>query len=156
MSWHHSLLRIAVKRIWGTFQSMIDFEILGEPASAKNRRRIVSVGGKPRIIKSKKALDYAREFHRQCPELDPLIEGDVALRMDVWYGSRRPDLSCADLIMDLLQDFIYSNDRQVKAVMSIWNLDRENPRCRIRIKTLKDGGDSQGLSSLRLSEIWEM
>jgi Holliday junction resolvase RusA-like endonuclease len=135
---------------------MIDFEILGEPASAKNQRRIVSVGGKPRIIKSKKALDYSKAFRGQCPKLDYLIDCDVALRIDVWYASRRPDLACADLIMDLLQDFIYMNDRQVKAVMSVWNLDRENPRCRIRLKTLKDGGDSQGLSSFSLSEIWEM
>ena len=33
----------------------------GEPASAKNQRRIVQVGGKPRLIKSKKALDRACE-----------------------------------------------------------------------------------------------
>jgi Holliday junction resolvase RusA-like endonuclease len=133
---------------------MIDFEIVGEPASAKNRRRIVRVGGKPRIIKSQKALEYARSFRLQCPKLNSLIDGDVALRMDVWYGSRRPDLACADLIMDLLQDFVYINDRQVKAVMSVWNLDRENPRCRIRVTTLPDTENLPGLSSFSLSEIW--
>ena len=132
----------------------IDFEIIGEPSSAKNQRRIVKYGGKPRLIKSKKALDYSKAFHQQCPKLDELIDTDVSLRIDVWYGSRRPDLACADLIMDLLQGYIYENDRQVKGVMSLWNLDRENPRCRIRLKILKDGEDSQGLSSFRLSEIW--
>jgi hypothetical protein len=133
---------------------MLDFEIVGEPASAKNQRRIVFVGGKPRIIKSKKALDYCETFRHQCGIMDPLIEGDVALRIDVWYASRRPDLACADLIMDLLQGLVYKNDRQVKAVMSIWNLDRDNPRCRIRISTLPEPSDSQGLSSFKLSEIW--
>jgi Holliday junction resolvase RusA-like endonuclease len=132
----------------------IDFLINGEPASAKNQRRIVKIGGVSRLIKSKKALDYSKAFQKQCPRLDELIEGDVSLRIDVWYGSRRPDLACADLIMDLLQGYIYQNDRQVKGVMSLWNLDRENPRCRIRLKILKDGEGSQGLSSSRLSEIW--
>jgi Holliday junction resolvase RusA-like endonuclease len=130
-----------------------DFWIYGEPASAKNQRRIVRVGNTPRIIKSKKALDYAASFASQCGVLDPLIEGDVALRMDCWYASRRPDLSCADLIMDLLQGKCYKNDRQVKAVMSVWNLDREEPRCRIRLIEL-GGENSQGLSSYKLSEIW--
>ena len=131
-----------------------DFWIKGEPASAKNQRRIVRVGGSPRIIKSKKALDYAKSFAIQCEAMDPLIEGDVALRIDVWYASRRPDLACGDLIMDLLQDKCYLNDRQVKAVMCVWNLDRENPRCRIRLREM-DGSDLEGLSSYKLSEIWE-
>ncbi len=131
-----------------------DFVIKGEPASAKNQRRIVQFQGKPRLIKSKKALDYSKSFQSQCPKRDDLIECDVSLRIDVWYASRRPDLACADLIMDLLQGYIYLNDRQVKGVMSIWNLDRENPRSRIRIMKLGDGESSQGLSSSRLCEIW--
>ena len=102
-----------------------DFEamILGEPASAKNQRRIVSVRGTPRLIKSKKALDYSRDFEMQCPVMPVLLDGPVALRVDVWYRSRRPDLAVIDLIQDLLQMKCYHNDRQVKASMSIWNLD---------------------------------
>ena len=130
-----------------------DFWIQGEPASAKNSRRIVRMGNTPRIIKSQKALDYADSFARQCAVMDPLMEGDVALRIDCWYKSRRPDLACADLIMDLLQGKCYANDRQVKAVMSVWNLDREEPRCRIRLVAV-DGEGLEGLSSFRLSEIW--
>jgi Holliday junction resolvase RusA-like endonuclease len=131
----------------------IDFTISGEPASAKNQRRIVQVHGKPRIIKSKKAFSYIRQFDAQCPVLDPLIESDVALRVDVWYASRRPDLACMDLIQDLLQNKIYVNDRQVKASMSVWNLDRENPRARIRLMQMEPE-NSVKLSSLKLSEIW--
>jgi len=133
----------------GVFECMI----LGEPASAKNQRRIVQVGGKPRLIKSKKALDYAKSFEAQCPVLPELITTDVSLRLDVWYGSRRPDLSACDLIMDLLQGHVYKNDRQVKATMSIWNLDRENPRCLIRVMSL-DYECLSGLSSLEPSKIW--
>lgn len=130
-----------------------DVTIIGEPASAKNQRRIVQVGGKPRIIKSKKAFEYIRKFDAQCPVMDPMIDVDVALRVDVWYASRRPDLACMDLIQDLLQDKVYLNDRQVKASMSIWNLDRENPRVRIRLIRMEQEG-SVNASSLGLSEIW--
>jgi hypothetical protein len=132
-----------------------DATIYGEPASAKNQRRIVKVGNSPRLIKSKKALDYCRSFHAQCPKLDEFIGGDVALRVDVWYASRRPDLACMDLIQDLLQDKVYSNDRQVKASMSIWNLDRENPRVRVRLKKISTESESSAeLSSFAHSEIW--
>ena len=39
-----------------------DETILGEPASGKNSRRIVSIGGKLRLIKSEKALAYTKMF----------------------------------------------------------------------------------------------
>ena len=132
-----------------------DFEcvIYGEAASAKNSRRIVSVAGKPRLIKSAKALKYEKIFHSQCPQLDETLEGDCALSIDVYYASRRPDLACVDLIQDLLQGRVYANDRQVKASQSFWNLDKENPRCRIRVRRLEID-TSQGVSSYEPFEIW--
>ena len=131
----------------------LEFWIQGEPASAKNQRRIVFVQKKPRIIKSAKALAYQKTFLEQCPLLDQLLGGDLALSLDVFYASRRPDLAAMDLIMDLLQGQIYRNDRQVKASQSLWNLDKENPRVRIRIREL--GIDSShGVSSFQHSEIW--
>lgn len=131
----------------------LDFWILGEPASAKNQRRIVKVHGKPRIIKSEKALNYKRLFDEQCPVLDELITEDVSIIVDAYYASRRPDLACMDLIMDLLQGKIYENDRQVKASCSLWNLDKENPRVRIRLKRMTVDA-STGTSSYKPSEIW--
>lgn len=132
-----------------------DFDeiIIGEPASAKNSRQIVSHGGKPRLIKSRKALGYTKLFDSQCPVLDPLILDDVFVVVDVWYASRRPDLACMDIIMDLLQTKVYKNDRQVKATMSLWNLDRERPRVRVRVRRI-ESEDSTGMSSFSLSEIW--
>ena len=41
----------------------VDFVVYGEPASAKNQRRIDTIGGKPRVIKSAKALRYAKSFY---------------------------------------------------------------------------------------------
>jgi hypothetical protein len=128
-----------------------DITIFGEPASGKNSRRIVSIGGKPRLIKSKKAIAYSKDFDKQCPVLENLIEGSVAVWMDVYYASRRPDLA-TELILDLLQGRIIKNDRQVKTIISLWNLDRENPRCRIRLKTI-ELETSTGLSSYKLSKI---
>tara|TARA_Y100000592_G_scaffold97717_1_gene169095 strand:- start:4049 stop:4483 length:435 start_codon:yes stop_codon:yes gene_type:complete len=132
-----------------------DFDqvIQGEPASAKNQRRIVKIKGMPRLIKSAKALQYSKSFESQVTQLDPMLVGDLALRLDVWYASRRPDLAAMDLVMDLLQGHVYENDRQIKASMSLWNLDKENPRVRVRIRRIENDV-STGTSSLTLSEIW--
>ena len=130
-----------------------DIVVLGEPASAKTQRRIVKARGVPRLIKSAKALIYEKSFLLQCPCLNPLMEGDVSLLVDVHYASRRPDLACIDLIQDLLQGSIYLNDRQVKASQSLCNLDKKNPRVRIRVKML-EVESSVGLSSFTQSEIW--
>ena len=50
----------------------------------------------------------------------------------IYYASRRPDLD-ESLIMDLLQDVAYKNDRQVKAKIILHGLDKDNPRAEIRL-----------------------
>lgn len=128
-----------------------DAVIYGEPASAKNQRQIVQVRGKPRIIKSKKALTYRDSFLSQAPVLDPLIDSDLCLLVDVWYKSRRPDLACVDLIQDLLQGVAYKNDRSIKVSQSIWNLDREHPRIRVRLGLLPS---SESYSTCNQADFW--
>jgi len=108
------------------------FTIFGEPASKANSRKAVLIGGRPRFIKSKKALDYVKAFDSQCPILDELITEDVKVEMIIYYASRRPDLD-ESLILDCMQNKIYANDRQVKQKMIYWQLDRENPRTIIRV-----------------------
>ena len=127
--------------------------ILGEPASAKNQRRIVSIRSTPRLIKSKKALDYCKSFALQAKPINPLIKTDVSIMIDAYYASRRPDLACLDIIMDLLQGVVYQNDRQVKATQCLWNLDRENPRVRVRVREIPVDC-SIGTSSAKPSMIW--
>ncbi len=112
--------------------------ILGEPASKANSRRMVLIRGKPRLIKSKKALDYCKGFADQCPVLDTLIESDVAVTLDIYYASRRPDLD-ESVILDELQGRVYKNDRQVKEKHVFWHLDRDNPRSDIRVKVMESG-----------------
>lgn len=116
----------------------VSFWILGEPASKANSRRMVVIGKKPRLIKSKKALDYCKTFAKQCPQLDDLIEDDIVVHLHIFYASRRPDLD-ESVILDEMQGRIYKNDRQVKAKHVYWHLDRDNPRSHVRIEIMASG-----------------
>jgi Holliday junction resolvase RusA-like endonuclease len=63
------------------------------------------------------------------------MSGDIKLTMTIYYASRRPDLD-ETLILDLLQGYVYINDRQVKERHTYWGLDPENPRAEILIEQL--------------------
>jgi Holliday junction resolvase RusA-like endonuclease len=113
-------------------------EILGEPASKSNQRRLVQIGGKPRFIKSKKALDYGQNFSQQVKPPSEPLSGDLEVGVVIWYASRRPDLD-PSLIFDLLQKTeVIKNDRQIKVIHAYHALDRDNPRCRIQLRILCD------------------
>ena len=114
----------------------LSLTIYGEPASKSNSRRLVTIQGRPAVIKSSKALAYAKMFKQQCVR-KKLLEGDVAVHMTIYYASRRPDLD-ESLILDLLQDVAYTNDRQVKEKHIYWGLDKINPRCEIKVEKIKD------------------
>jgi Holliday junction resolvase RusA-like endonuclease len=120
--------------IWNTSQAIVQV-VYGEPASKANSRKFVTIGGRPRIIKSEKALSYADAFKQQARPLNPLIEGDVRVSMKIWYASRRPDLD-ESLILDLMQGVFYLNDRQVKEKHIYWGLDKKNPRTEIVVEPM--------------------
>lgn len=119
--------------------------IYGSPQSKANSRRIATHGGVSRIVKSAAALSYAKDFLRQCPALSVLFEGDVTVEMTIYYATRRNDLDDS-LILDLLQDRVYRNDRQCKRRVIEWGLDPANPRAEIRISpyTPHDAGIPSG------------
>jgi Holliday junction resolvase RusA-like endonuclease len=124
-----------------------DYEatFLGEPASKANSRRIVKIKGSPRIIKSQKALSFARSFVSQCPTQPVLLDANgsrLLVVMDIYYASRRPDLD-ESLLLDLLQHRVYENDRSVKAKIVRWHLDRESPRTKVKILCLPAGYGEQ-------------
>ena len=113
--------------------------ILGEPASKANSRRMVHIRGKTMFIKSAKALAYANAFKQQvgaATQAGVMLEGDVAIHITIYYASRRPDLD-ESLILDLLQGVAYENDRQVREKHIYWGLDKEKPRCEIRVEKIK-------------------
>jgi Holliday junction resolvase RusA-like endonuclease len=130
-----------------------DVTILGEPASAKNQRRIIP-GPRPRLIKSKKALEYEKTFKEQCPVYEDLLSCDVSVRMDIWYASRRPDLAAMDLVSDLIQERLVANDRQIKASMSVWNLDKDLPRVRIRVTPMPEDGCTVNTKRYSLTDMF--
>jgi Holliday junction resolvase RusA-like endonuclease len=111
-------------------------KIFGEPASKANSRKMVYVHGKPMFIKSAKALAYVKAFKQQCVIApSEVFECDVVVTIRIWYASRRPDLD-ESLILDLLQEVAYKNDRQVKEKHIYWGLDKQNPRCEIEVSAL--------------------
>ena len=114
----------------------LSITIYGQPYSKANSRKLVTVGGKPRFIKSAPARRYVTDFQIQCPRLDPLLEGDLAIWVAVFYGSRKPDLDIS-LLLDSAQNYLYKNDRQVKEQHLYWRLDRKNPRSEIVIKEIE-------------------
>jgi Holliday junction resolvase RusA-like endonuclease len=110
---------------------------MGEPASKANSRIVRVFQGKVLNIKSMKAQGYKRSFLQQCPTLPVLMEGDLRATITIWYASRRPDLD-ESLILDLMQERIYTNDRQIKERHVYWRLDANNPRADIRIEKIDD------------------
>lgn len=113
----------------------LSLKIFGEPASKANSRKIARIGNISRLIKSKKALSYSDAFKAQCTAISPLMSGDVRITMRIFYASRRPDLD-ESLILDLLQDIVYINDRQVKEKHVYWGLDKETPRTEMLIEQI--------------------
>jgi Holliday junction resolvase RusA-like endonuclease len=107
--------------------------VYGEPASKANSRKLVLFGKRPASIKSDKARGYASDFLLQVRPISPLLEGE--LRMDLWiyYASQRPDLD-ESLILDLLQDKVYKNDRQVRERHVYHQIDKANPRIEVIIQ----------------------
>jgi hypothetical protein len=111
--------------------------IFGEPASKANSRRVVKFGNMSRLIKSQKALNYSDAFKQQCTRLPQLMTGDLKVTMVIYYASRRPDLD-ESLILDLMQGYIYENDRQVKERHTYWRLDPDNPRAEIVVEKMEE------------------
>ena len=127
---------IEVSALQSKEKRVLSLKIQGQPYSKANSRKLVTVRGKPRFIKSDAARRYVTDFQIQCPRLDPLLEGDLAIWITVFYASRRPDLDVS-LILDAAEGFLYKNDRQVREMHLDWRLDRENPRSEIVIKEIE-------------------
>lgn len=134
---------------------MIAFTIFGQPCSKANSRRIVTIGkgdkARPAVIKSKEALQYARDFVRQIPmHAKQMLEGPVSVSITIFYETQRPDLD-ESIILDAMQPIyekgtkpkvviqkgVYLNDRQVREKHIFHAIDRNNPRAVIEITPLQ-------------------
>lgn len=137
----------------------IAFTIIGEPCSKANSRQIVTIGDRPSVIKSKKALAFERDALLQIPHSARLqLEGPVRVTLRIWYASERPDLD-ESIVLDVLQDRygkrpkmlehqatlprpliqkgVYRNDRQVREKHVYHRIDRKNPRAEVVVEPLQ-------------------
>lgn len=136
-------------------QRELSFTVYGQPHSKANSRKLVTIGGKPRFIKSAPARRYVTDFQAQCPRLEELLEGDLEVEIIIFYETRRPDLD-PSLILDCMEGFVYKNDRQVKRQILYWALDKNNSRAEIRVKQIEIKNPQQpprlSLGVLEISE----
>ena len=141
----------------------IALTILGQPYSKANRRKVArlryrddtgEIQTRPRLIKSKEALDYELAALSQIPpECRQRLSGPVCVRIRIFYSSNRSDLDesvILDVLQDryarrktkagkrreLLQEGIYRNDRQVWDKHVTKGIDRENPRAEIVVEPM--------------------
>lgn len=107
----------------------ITLEISGELASKANSRKLVTIHGKPRFIKSDKAREWERIALYQIPPDHKLgLTGAIRMTATIYYASNRPDLD-PSLLMDVLQKAgVYANDRQIQEQHLYKRKDPLNPR----------------------------
>lgn len=125
----------------------ITFTIHGELMSKSNSRIFTSFGGKPRLIKKPKALQYCKDARIQLRTQlghHRAFENPVRMTIIIWYKNKMPDLDVS-LIQDILQQEIdkktkrvifegaYKNDRQVYEIHALKKFDKENPRLTVTI-----------------------
>jgi Holliday junction resolvase RusA-like endonuclease len=119
----------------------LELVIHGEPASKANSRQLVTFGTRPASIKSKKARDYEKaaipQVRAQCRRLGWTCKavGKFRATLTIFYASERPDLD-ESVILDVLQQMVYANDRQVRERHVYHAIDRENPRAEIVIEAI--------------------
>ena len=109
--------------------------IYGECLGKANSRQIVRFGNMPRLIKSKRALEFEKAMALQV-SVRPFLEGDLQAMVSIWYKNRRPDLD-ASLILDGLQGKWYKNDRAIKRIVCEHYLDKDNPRVFVLIEEIE-------------------
>lgn len=144
----------------------IAFTILGQCCSMKNSRQIVSIGGRPSLIKSKDAREYEASALKQIPPAArQMLDCPVRVTLRMFYSSQRPDLDPA-LLLDimaarykmqkgklikkapgeyaygpservLVQRGCYINDRQVREIHAFHGIDKINPRVEIEIEPMQ-------------------
>ncbi len=116
----------------------ISFIIYGRLVSMKNSRRIIFHKGKPRLIKSKEALQFTRDFKKQVTSKIKLnITCLMRVIVRVYYDNHRPDLD-TELIYDCLEkNGIIENDKLIHEKHSYKNYSKNNPRVEIEIERME-------------------
>lgn len=138
----------------------VQFTILGEAASKANSRKIATIAGKTRSIKSDKALGFEAMALRQIPpRVRVRFSVPVRVTMRMFYATERPDLD-ESLVLDVLQDRyvtrftkrpdgtkdksrvllqagVYENDRLVREKHVYHGIDKAQPRVEIEVEPIE-------------------
>jgi hypothetical protein len=130
---------------------VVSFTVLGECASMKNSRRIVTsrATGKPMSIKSAKSMSFFHSAALQIPNLTNPFATPVKVTMTIYYASERPDLD-ESVLLDAMQSTSIGTGRQRRIIRSgvivndrlvRWKdirhgIDAKNPRAEIVVETL--------------------
>ncbi len=117
-------------------QPRLAFTVLGQLPRKSNSRRLFRnrSTGRPIIIKSAKALNYECSFATQVVGVSKnMFQADdkIMLSAQIYYSSRRLDLS-DELLCDLLEKTgIIKQDRQIFEKHLYKGLDKLNPRVEV-------------------------
>lgn len=138
----------------------VQLTILGEAASKANSRKIATISGKTRSIKSDKALGFEAMALRQIPPRARVrFNVPVRVTMRMYYATERPDLD-ESLVLDVLQDRyvtrftkrpdgtkdksrvllqagVYENDRLVREKHVYHGIDKANPRVEVEVEPIE-------------------
>jgi hypothetical protein len=119
-----------------------EFIIFGAPAR-KSNSRIVTAGGM--YVLGSSANSYVNIFDKQIKRLKgtipaPLDNLSYVWTFEIWYSDMRSDASI-ELIFDLLEhNGIVSKDVTIRNyIVLAETLDKELPRCEIKVYKLKEG-----------------
>ncbi len=115
---------------WVRGEVLAWFVIPGEPAAKGNSRQLVTIKGRPALIKSDKGLAFEAVAALHVPKRDAPCEGDVSVETRAFYASRRPDLDTS-LVRDALQGRVIVNDRQIRHVSESGFVDSDRPRVEV-------------------------
>lgn len=115
----------------------------GQLYSKSNSRQFIpgKKGGRPRIIKSAKAIkckkDMVIQLKAQWGNKAPIPE-PVHLRCKVYYQNRKSDLDIS-LLMDALQDAgVVENDRHIWSYHATKDIDRDNPHIEVDVMPMEE------------------
>lgn len=120
------------------YELVCKFTIPGKLPRKSNSRMFVGTKGKPRLIKSKEALKYIENLTEAVPEeyrdleIGSITE-DILVVANVYYPTRRSDLS-TELLLDGLEKVgVIKNDRYVREKIESGLIDPDNPRVEVQI-----------------------
>jgi len=121
----------------------IELTILGQPPRKSNSRQVVTNRrtGKPMVIKSRKAREWARAALLQIPHSARQALGGpgdpLKISCWIWYKDNRSDLSI-ELIQDVLEQAeVIKNDRYIVEAHAYKRFSRSFPRVKIIIERAK-------------------